>query len=96
MPARYVIHKSQRLIVNYGWGHLTFADFRGQQEALTKDPNFDPSFNQLVDVSQTTSLDLTVEEAKTIARRGIFLPTSRRAVVATDPAVFAMGRLMDV
>ena len=96
MPARYVIHKDQRLVVNYGWGHLTFADFRGQQEALIKDPNFDPSFNQLVDVSQTTSLDLTVEEAKTIARRGLYLPTSRRAVVATNPAVFAMGRLMDV
>ncbi len=96
MPARYVILKELRLVINYGWGHLTFADFRGQQESLVKDPEFDPSFNQLVDVSETTSFDLSIEEAKTIARRGIFLPSSRRAVVATDPAVFAMGRLMDV
>jgi len=96
MPARYVIHKNLRLVVNYGWGHLTFADFRAQQQSLVKDPDFDPSFNQLVDVSETTSLDITVEEAKTIARRSIYLPTSRRAVIAKDPNVFAMGRLMDV
>ena len=96
MPARYVISREHRLVINYGWGRLAFADFRSQQEALVKDPDFDPSFNQLVDVSQTSALDLSIEEAKTIARRGIFLPTSRRAVVATDPAVFAMGRLMDV
>jgi len=96
MPARYVIYKAQRLVVNYGWGHLTFADFRSQQETLVEDPDFDPAFDQLVDVTQTTSLDLSVEEAKTVARRGIFLPTSRRAVVATDPDVFAMGRMMDV
>ena len=96
MPARYVIHRAQRLVLNYGWGHLTFADFRAQQEALNKDPDFDPSFNQPVDVTETTALDLTIEEAKTIARRGIYLPSSRRAVIARDPDVFAMARMMDV
>ena len=96
MPARYVIHKDQRLIINYGWGNLTFADFRGQQEAMIKDPDFNPDFDQLVDVSQATALNLSIEEAKTIASRGIFSRTSRRAVIATDPDVFAMGRLMDV
>ena len=72
MPARYTIYKDQRLVINYGWGHLTFADFRRQQEAMIKDPDFDPDFDQLVDVSQTTALNLSIEEAKTIASRGIF------------------------
>ena len=96
MPARYVIYKDLRLVVNYGWGRLTFADFRSQQESLIKDPDFDPSFDQLVDVNEAVALDLSMEEAKTIARRGIYLPSSRRAVVAKDPTVFAMGRMMDV
>ncbi len=96
MPARYVIYKDQRLIINYGWGQLTLADFRGQQEEMIKDPDFNPDFDQLVDVSQTTALDLSIEEAKAVATRGIFSRTSRRAVIATDPNVFAMGRLMDV
>jgi|SRR5579872_3845920 len=96
MPARYIIFKERRLVVSLGWGHLSFADFRSQQDALTEDPDFDPAFDQLVDVSEATSLGLSIEEAKTIATRGIFQPTSRRAVIATNPEIFGMGRMMDV
>jgi len=95
MPARYVILKEQRLVVSIGWDRLTFADFANQQEQFLADPDFDPSFDQLVDGSKVTVLDLSVEEAKIISRRPIFLPSSRRAVVATDPAIFGMGRMMD-
>ncbi|MGC2447540.1 MAG: hypothetical protein WA477_07845 [Candidatus Sulfotelmatobacter sp.] len=96
MPARYVILKERRLVVSLGWGRLSFADFRLQQDALTQDPDFDPAFDQLVDVSEATSLALSIEEAKTIATRGIFKPTSKRAVIAINPEVFGMGRMMDV
>lgn len=96
MPARYVILKERRLVISLGWGHLTFSDFRSQQDAFAQDPDFDPTFDQLVDVSQATSLDLSIEEAKIIAARGIFRPTSRRAVIATNPDIFGMGRMMDV
>jgi len=91
-----VILKERRLVVSLGWGRLTFADFRLQQDALTQDPDFDPAFDQLVDVSEATSLALSVEEAKTIATRGIFKPTSKRAVIAINPEIFGMGRMMDV
>ncbi|HEV2400205.1 MAG TPA: hypothetical protein VGS27_24920 [Candidatus Sulfotelmatobacter sp.] len=47
-------------------------------------------------MSGVTSLDLSIEEAKTIARRGMFHPSSRRAVIASNPDVFGMGRMMDV
>lgn len=96
MPARYVILKDRRLVISLGWGRLTFADFRSQQDAFTEDPDFDPTFDQLVDVSKVTSLELSIEEAKTIASRAIFHNTSKRAVIATDPNVFGMGRMMDV
>lgn len=96
MPARYLVLKPQRLIVSLGWGRLTFADLRSQQDAFAQDPDFDPTFDQLVDVSGVTSLDISIEEAKTVARRGMFFPSSRRAVIATNPDVFGMGRMMDV
>ena len=96
MPARYVILKEQRLVVNIGWGRLIFDDFRNQQNQLTNDPEFNPAFNQFVDISQVTALDISVEQAKTVAMRGIYLPTSRRAVFASDPAIFGMARMMDV
>jgi len=96
MPAGYVIFKDRRLVFSWGWDRLTFGDFRSQQDAFIQDPDFDPSYDQLVDVSKATSLELSIEEAKTIARRRIFRPTSRRAVIATNPDVFGMGRMMDV
>lgn len=49
-----------------------------------------------MDISQVTALDISGEQAKTIAKRGIYLPTSRRAVFASDPAIFGMARMMDV
>jgi hypothetical protein len=96
VPCRYSIDKERRLVICTGWGRLTFADMRAQQDELTGSPDFDPTFHQLVDVTGVTVLDLSVEEAKAIAKRGIYSPTSRRAVVAASPAVFGMARLMDV
>lgn len=96
MPCRYFIDKKRRLVINFGWDRLTFAEMQSQQSELLHDPNFDPTFNQLVDVSGVTILDMSVQEAKRIAVRGIYSPTSRRAVIATNPVVFGMGRMMDV
>jgi hypothetical protein len=84
MPCRYIVDKERKLVISIGWDRLTFADMRGQQEEFAKDPEFNPAFNQLVDVTAVTVLDVTIEEAKRIARRGMFLPTSRRAVIASS------------
>ena len=95
MPCSYVIDKERRLVINTGWDRLTFAEMKAQQEELSSDPDFDPTFNQLVDVTGVTVLDLSIEEAKQIAKRGIYSPASRRAVLASSEAVFGMARLMD-
>lgn len=95
MPCRYIVDKERKLVISIGWDRLTFAEMRGQQEEFAKDPEFNPAFNQLVDLTALTELDLTVEEAKRIARCGMFLPTSRRAVIASNAATYGMGRMMD-
>lgn len=95
MPARYVILKDRRLVISIGWGQLTFADFRAQQDAFPSDPEFDPTFDQLVDVSEVDHLQLTTAQAKTVAARGIFRSASRRAVIAKDPSIFGTARMMD-
>ena len=38
--------------------------------------------------------DPDFNEAKTIARRRLFSPTSRRAFVTATPTIFGMGRMM--
>lgn len=58
------------------------------------DPDFDPAFDLLIDATGITALDITTDEAKTIARQGLFSSTSRRAFLASSPAIFGMGRLL--
>jgi len=94
MPARYDIDKGLRLIVTTGEGILTFADIKAHQEGLLADRDFDPGFNQLIDLTTVTELSLSIEEAKTIARRSVLSATSRRAVIANEKSVYGMFRLM--
>ena len=95
MPCRYVIDKGRKLVINVAWDRLTFSEMRAIQNELASDPNFDPAFNQLVDLTALTVLDLSIAEARRIAERGLYLPTSRRAVIASSPATYGMGRMMD-
>ena len=94
MPVRYVIDKEQQLVITTGSDRLTFAEIKAHQDQLLNDPDFNSEFNQLIDLRAATSLDLSVNEAKTIARRRLFSPTSRRAFVTANPTIFGMGRMM--
>ncbi|HUB80500.1 MAG TPA: hypothetical protein VMB03_16965 [Bryobacteraceae bacterium] len=95
MPVSYKIDKKRRLIVTWGKGRVTFAEARDHQDRLLNDPDFDETFNQLLDATQADTLDLTAEEARIIASRQVVANTSRRAFVATDASVFGMGRMME-
>jgi len=77
-----------------GLGRLTFAEVKEHQNQLLNDPEFNPEFNQLLDLSAVTDMDISIDEAKTAASRRMFSPGSRRAVLATRPAIYGMGRLL--
>jgi hypothetical protein len=94
VPCRYVIDKERRLIVSTGWDRLTFAEAKAHDDQLFSDPDFNPEFNQLIDATAVTVMDMSIDEAKSLARRAIVSRTSRRAFVATNPAIFGMGRLV--
>lgn len=61
---------------------------------MLNDPDFNSEFNRLIDLTELTSLDFSVDEAKIVARHILFSPTSRRAIASPNPAIFGMGRLM--
>jgi hypothetical protein len=71
MPLRYAIDKRLRLIVTLGEGSVTFEEVRGHQDRLLSDPDFDGAFNQLIDVTAATQLDVSSDEAIIIADRRI-------------------------
>lgn len=94
MPVRYVIDKQRRLVVTVGEDIVTFAEVKLHQDKLTTDPDLDPTFNQFIDLTTVKEFAVSVEEAKTLARRAVLSAESRRAVVASEKSVFGMFRLM--
>jgi hypothetical protein len=84
------------LILSTAEGRVTFDDVRDHQERLLADPDFDPSFDQLLDMTAATKFEISADEARTLARRRMLSPESRRAFVATAPHIFGLGRMMEI
>jgi hypothetical protein len=96
MPCSYVIDKERCLVISTGRDRVTFAEAKAHQEQLMSDPDFVPDYNQLLDATAITVLEVTVEQAKTLARGSdFFSSTSRRAWVASSPVIFGLARLME-
>jgi hypothetical protein len=69
MPIRYVIDKDRRVVVSIGWDRVSSAEIRAHRDQLANDPDLNPAFNQLVDGTAVTALDISMDEAKEIASR---------------------------
>jgi hypothetical protein len=96
MNVRYSIDKQRRLILTTAEDSVMFDDIRGHQDRLLADPDFDASFNQLIDTTAVMKLDISPDEARILAGRRIVPPESRHAFVATKPRVFGLGRMMEI
>jgi hypothetical protein len=94
MPVSYRIDNERRLILTSAEGCVTFAEVQTHQDQLLSDPAYDPSFDQLIDGTAATEFALSADEARQVAKRQLVSKQSRRALVATEAAIFGMGRLM--
>lgn len=92
MPAYYKIDKERRLVLSTFSGVLTMADGLGHQDKLLKDPDFDPSFSQLIDYIHVTKIKLGPDDLRTLAQRSIFSPDSRRAMLVKSDTAFGLAR----
>jgi hypothetical protein len=63
---------------------------------LLADPDFEASFDQLIDTSAVTKIDISADEARVLAERRIVSPESRRAFVAVKSHIFGLARMMEV
>lgn len=92
MPAYYKIDKERRLVLSTFSGVVTMADGLGHQDKLLQDPDFDPSFSQLIDYRHVTKIKLGPEDLRILAQRSIFSPESRRAMLVKSDAAFGLAR----
>jgi hypothetical protein len=92
----YRIDKKLRLILTVADGHVRFADIKAHQARLLADPDFDPTFDQVIDTTPCKEFELSAEEARILSSRPIVAPESKRAFVAAHPYVYGLGRMMEI
>ncbi len=76
-------------------GVITADDIKRARDCEIADANWKPTFLSLVDLSQVTKLDVSVESLKLLSRAAINRDPSRRAVVAPKDADFGLVRLYE-
>jgi hypothetical protein len=96
MPAFYKIEKENRLVLSTASGTITPSDIFTHQEKLSADPDFDPSFSQLIDVSHITKIEVTTEDIRKLAQGTLFSPTSRRAILVSSDAAYGLARMFEM
>jgi hypothetical protein len=96
MPAFFKIDKERRPVMSTGSGVLTMAEAMAHQDNLRKHPDFDPSFSQLVDLSNVTKIELSHGDMERFAQAAIFSPNSRRAFLVAGDAVYGLARMFAI
>ena len=92
----YEIDKERRLITSTASGVITLPEIWAHQEKLDRDPDFDPSFAQLLDVTQVTKLKLSSEDVRRVAESNTLSTNPRLAIVATSNLVYGMARMFQI
>ena len=94
MPARHVIEAEDRLVYTTVTGVVTFDDVLQQIASLRADPNFNPDFSEIIDLSGASDVRLGYDEFKRIEQLDPFSEKGKRAlVIPTNPAVYGVSRM---
>jgi ATP phosphoribosyltransferase regulatory subunit HisZ len=96
MPYFYKIDKQRRLVMSTAAGVLSKADVLWHQDQLLKDPDFDPSFSQLSDLTHVTRFDVTAAGMREMTARTIFSSESRRAVIVKNELGYGLSRMFEI
>ena len=96
MPTFFKIYKERRLVMSVISGVVTMADALAHRQNLWKHPDFEPSFAQLVDLSNVTKIEFSREDVEAFAEDTIFSLNSRRAALATCDITFRLARMFEM
>ncbi len=95
MPFFYKIDKERKLVMSTAAGELIKDEVLTLQDQLRKDPDFDPNFSQLSDLTHVTAMNITGAEMQELAERTAFSPKARRAVIASNDLAFGLARMFE-
>src|SRR6516225_5862823 len=98
MPITHQVLKEQRLVLIAGSDAVGLDDIVANRKALLNDPDFDPSFDALVDFTRVPEPNLQLDAIRTLSRKPLFSRASRVAVVPAIPGsveLFAVARMYE-
>ena len=93
MPITHQVLREQRLVLIAGSDVVGPDDIVANRKALLNDPDFDPSFDALVDFTRVPEPNLQLDAIRTLSRNPLFSRASRVAVV---PAISGSVELFAV
>jgi hypothetical protein len=96
MPAFYKIDKEHRVVLSTASGVFDLAAALAHQDQLLADPDFDPSYSQLLDYSHVTEVKIDANDVRKLAERSVFWPCSRRAMYVTRDIEYDFARMFEM
>ena len=94
VPLAYRIDREARIVFTATAGErVTLNRVRLYQEALKADASFDPTFNQVLDLTGSSEIVVSADDIRQLARHSVFRAGSRRAIIVADrPLIFGFAR----
>ena len=74
-------------------GTVTETEVREHNRTLRTDPDFNPSYRQLIDCTGLTEILVSTPTINAISHDQFFAPGTRRAFIATTDAAFGLARM---
>src|SRR5271155_1221991 len=96
MPAFYKIDKAHKVVLSTASGVFDLAMALAHQDQLLRDPDFDPSYSQLLDYTHVTRLDIDADDIRKLAERSVFWPCARRAFLVSGDLEFGLARMFEM
>ena len=92
MPWSFRIDKPRRVVFGTARDVLTDSEWGDALEKIVCDPDFDPSYDNLSDVSKVTDFKVSMRFIRQMASQSIFHETSKQAFVAPQDLAFGSVR----
>lgn len=94
MPWSYFIDLQQRTVFSNFTGTITPLDVEEEMNASKNDPQFNPTFNQVVDAFDgKVASDFPTDKVRELGSNTIFDKKSRRAIIVQGDLAFGLARM---
>jgi len=92
----YSIDPQRRLIVSRASGVFTPDDVVAARTKVARDPAFDPTYDQIIDLTEATDLKFDYDTMLAVAASSLLHVFVRRAIVARTAAQYSLACIFQV